>query len=58
VGSDLLETRPPPRDLLLDKGLNGKAFPAGQADRSTACSSRPPRTAPPHATDPAEIIAE
>ena len=36
MGSDLLETRPPPRDLLLDKGLNGKAFAAGQADRGTA----------------------
>jgi hypothetical protein len=33
---DLLEAGPPPRDLLLDKGLSGKAFAAGQAARGTA----------------------
>ena len=36
VASDLLETGLPPRDLLLDKGLNGKAFTAAQAARGTA----------------------
>ncbi len=36
VGSDLLETGPPPRDLLLDKGFNGKAFAAGRTARGTA----------------------
>jgi len=36
VADDLLETGPPPRDLLLDKGFSGKAFAAGQARRGTA----------------------
>jgi len=36
VGTDLLETGPPPRDLLCDKGFNGAAFAAGQAARGTA----------------------
>jgi hypothetical protein len=36
VGAGLLETGPPPRDLLVDKGFNGKAFAAGQAARGTA----------------------
>jgi Transposase DDE domain len=36
VAKDLLETGPPPRDLLADKGFNGKAFAASQAARGTA----------------------
>jgi hypothetical protein len=36
VGAGLLETGPPPRDLLVDKGFTGKAFAAGQAARGTA----------------------
>jgi hypothetical protein len=36
VAEDLLRTGPPPRDLLCDKGFNGKAFAAGQAARGTA----------------------
>jgi Transposase DDE domain len=36
VGTDLLETGPPPPDLLVDKGFNGKAFAAGQSSRGTA----------------------
>ncbi len=36
IGTDLLETGPPPRDLLLDKGFTGKASTAGQAARGTA----------------------
>jgi hypothetical protein len=36
VAEDLLGTGPPPRDLLCDKGFNGKAFAAGQAARGTA----------------------
>ncbi len=36
IGSDLLETGPPPRDLLLDKGFTGKAFAASQNARGTA----------------------
>jgi hypothetical protein len=36
VAEDLLETGPPPRDLLLDKGFNGAAFAARQAARGTA----------------------
>ena len=36
VAEDLLQAGPPPRDLLCDKGFNGKAFAAGQASRGTA----------------------
>jgi hypothetical protein len=36
VAEDLLDTGPPPRDLLADKGFNGKAFAAAQAARGTA----------------------
>ena len=36
VASDLLETGPPPRDLLADKGFSGRAFAAAQAARGTA----------------------
>ena len=35
MAEDLLEAGPPPRDLLADKGFNGKAFAAAQA-RGTA----------------------
>ncbi len=36
VAADLLEAGPAPRDLLADKGFNGKAFAAAQAARGTA----------------------
>jgi hypothetical protein len=36
VAEDLLDTGPPPRDLLLDKGFTGKAFAASQTARGTA----------------------
>ena len=36
VAESLLEAGPRPRDLLCDKGFNGKAFAAGQAARGTA----------------------
>ena len=36
AAEDLLQAGPPPRDLLCDKGFNGKAFAAGQAARGTA----------------------
>jgi Transposase DDE domain len=36
VAEDLLETGPAPRDLLADKGFNGRAFAAAQAARGTA----------------------
>jgi hypothetical protein len=36
VAEDLLDTGPPPRDLLLDKGFTGAAFAARQAARGTA----------------------
>ena len=36
VAEDLLQAGPPPRDLLCDKGFNGKAFAAAQAARGTA----------------------
>ena len=36
VAADLLEAGPAPRDLLADKGFNGRAFAAAQAARGTA----------------------
>ena len=36
VAEDLLEAGPAPRDLLADKGFNGRAFAASQATRGTA----------------------
>jgi hypothetical protein len=36
VAEDLLQTGLPPRDLLCDKGFNGRAFAAAQAARGTA----------------------
>ena len=36
VAGDLLQAGAPPRDLLCDKGFNGKAFAAAQAARGTA----------------------
>lgn len=36
AGADLLGAGPPPRDLLTDKGFNGKVFAATQASRGTA----------------------
>jgi DDE family transposase len=36
VAEDLLQTGPPPRDLLADKGFSGAAFAAAQAARGTA----------------------
>jgi hypothetical protein len=35
VAEDLLQAGPPPRDLLADRGFNGKAFAACQAARGT-----------------------
>ena len=43
VGTDLLEAGPPPRDLLADKGFNGKAFAASQAACGTAVLVPPTR---------------
>ena len=36
AAGDLLEAGPAPRDLLADKGFNGRAFAASQAARGTA----------------------
>ena len=36
VATDLLEAGPPPRDLLLDKGFDGRPFADAQAARGTA----------------------
>ncbi len=44
VATDLLETGPPPRDLLLDKGFNGRAFRRPDTHGTALVSSRPPRT--------------
>jgi hypothetical protein len=59
VADDLLETGPPPRDLLVDKGFNGKAFAAGQASRGTAVLL-PPAKGKRHRMPPIlrKIIAE
>jgi hypothetical protein len=43
VAEDLLEAGPAPRDLLCDKGLNGKAFAACQAAHGTAVLVPPAR---------------
>jgi Transposase DDE domain len=59
VGTDLLEAGPPPRDLLADKGFNGKAFAASQAARGTAVLVPPTRDQ--HETMPAilqKVIAQ
>ena len=59
VASDLLESGPPPRDLLVDKGFTGKAFAAGQAHRGTAVLT-PPAQGQRHRMPPIlrKIIAE
>ena len=36
IAGDLLQAGPPPRDLLCDKGFNGRVFAAAQAARGTA----------------------
>ncbi len=41
VGADLLYTGPPPRNLLADKGFNGRPFAAAQAERGTAVLTPP-----------------
>jgi len=43
AAEDLLQTGPPPRDLLADKGFNGKALAASQAARGTAVLIPPAR---------------
>ncbi len=48
VAAGLLETGPPPRDLLVDKGFTGKAFAAGQAIRGTAVLTPPTKNQRPH----------
>ena len=59
VADDLLETGPPPRDLLLDKGFTGRAFAAAQASRGTAVLL-PPAKGQRHRMPPVlrKIIAE
>jgi len=44
VATDLLQAGPPPRDLLADKGFNGKAFAIEQAARGTAVLVPPTKT--------------
>ena len=44
VATDLLEAGPPPRDLLADKGFNGRAFAASQTARGTAVLVPPTKT--------------
>ena len=43
VADDLLQAGPPPRDLLCDKGFNGRASPPPRPPAAPQCSSRPPR---------------
>ena len=59
VAADLLEAGPAPRDLLADKGFNGRGFAAAQAARGTAVLVPPgkkQRTAVPSAL--LKVIAE
>src|SRR4051812_1351009 len=44
VATDLLETGPPPRELLADKGFNGRPFAATQTERGTAVLTPPTKT--------------
>jgi len=44
VAADLLDTGPPPRDLLVDKGFDGRGFAATQAARGTAVLVPPRKT--------------
>jgi hypothetical protein len=44
VATDLLETGPPPRELLADRGFNGRPFAATQAERGTAVLTPPTKT--------------
>ena len=59
VAAGLLEAGPPPRDLLADKGFNGRAFAAAQASRGTAVLL-PPAKGKRHRMPPVlrKIIAE
>src|SRR4051794_19955413 len=41
AAADLLETGPPPRELLADKGFDGRLFAAAQAARGTAVLTPP-----------------
>lgn len=43
VAGDLLQSGPPPRDLLADKGFSGRGFAAAQAARGTAVLVPPDR---------------
>jgi Transposase DDE domain len=59
IAEDLLDTGPPPRDLLADKGFAGQAFAAAQATRGTAVLVPPAKGQ--RATMPAilrQVIAE
>jgi Transposase DDE domain len=55
VAEDLLEAGPAPRDLLADKGFNGKAFAATQAARGTAVLVPPAKNQ--RAATPAILLA-
>lgn len=44
VAAELLELGPPPRDLLADKGFNGRPFAAEQAQRGTAVLTPPTKS--------------
>jgi hypothetical protein len=59
VADDLLQTGPPPRDLLAGKGFTGNAFTAAQASRGTAVLL-PPAKGQRHRMPPVprKIIAE
>ena len=54
VAEDLLQTGPPPRDLLCDKGFTGRAFAAAQAARGTAVLLPPAKDQ--RATMPALVL--
>ena len=54
AAEDLLQTGLPPRDLLCDKGFNGRAFAAAQAARGTAVLVPPAKDQ--RATMPALVL--
>ena len=47
AAEDLLESGPPPRDLLCDKGFTGRALAPPRPPAAPRSSSLPPRTSAP-----------
>ena len=58
VATDLLQVRPPPRDVLLDEGFAGRAFAAACAARGIAVLTPPTKAQRPSMPSPLrQVIA-